>query len=282
MMKKLNSLIGAALIAASGMLAGSAYAAGGGEHSGPEAKLIDWTFGGVFGTYDKAQLQRGFQVFQEVCSACHGAELFSFRMLEKEGGPEYSEAQVKALAASYTIQDPEHIDGERSGVPADKWPSPFETVQDAKDANGGVMPPDFSVLAKARNVPQKFPNWIGNYFTAYQEGGADYIYNLLTGYNDAPEGVEVGAGQYWNDHFHGTGGTLAMAPPLFDEMVDYEGEAPETVDQYAKDIAAFMMWLAEPDMTSRKALGFNVLMFLFLFAGMMYMVKRKLWSSVDH
>lgn len=281
-MKKLNSIIGAALIAASGLLAGGAYAAGEAAHKGPDAKLVDWTFGGVFGAYDKAQLQRGFQVFQEICSSCHSAELFSFRMLEKEGGPEYSEEQVKALAASYTIQDPETLDGERSGVPADSWPNPFETAQDAMDANSGVIPPDFSVLAKARNVPQKFPNWVGNYFTAYQEGGADYIYNLLVGYNEPPEGVELDAGQYWNDHFHGTGGALAMAQPLYDEMVDYEGTAPETVDQYSKDVAAFMMWLAEPDMTSRKQLGFNVLLFLFLFAGLMYMVKRKLWANVDH
>lgn len=282
MMKKLNSLIGAALIAASGLLAGGAYAAGPADYKGPDAKLVDWTFGGVFGTYDKAQLQRGFQVFKEICASCHGAELLPFRMLSTEGGPEYSEDQVKELAATYTIQDPEHIDGERPGIPADAWPNPFQTPQDAKDANMGVVPPDFSVLAKARNVPQKFPNWVGNYFTAYQEGGADYIYNLLVGYNEPPEGVELSDGQYWNDHFHGTGGALAMAQPLYDEMVDYEGDAPETVEQYAKDVAAFMMWVAEPHMTSRKQLGFNVMMFLFLFAALMYMVKRKIWSNVDH
>lgn len=278
-MKRFSKIISAVLLAASTLSAGSAVAAG--PSNGPDPVLQDWSFSGVFGKYDPAQLQRGFQVFQEVCSSCHSADLFAFRMLSKKGGTEYTEDQVKAIAAEYTVIDLEIEDGERPAIPADTWPNPFPTPLDAAGANNGVVPPDFSVLAKARNVPQKFPNWIGNYFTAYQEGGADYIYNLLVGYHEEPpHGVELGDGQYYNDHFPGH--KISMGPPLSDELVDYEGSAPETVDQYAKDISAFMMWLAEPDMTARKELGFRVLLFLFLLTGMMYLVKRRLWSNVDH
>jgi len=272
-MKQFTKLISAVLLAASTLSAGSAIAAGGSD--GPDPVLQEWSFAGIFGKYDKEQLQRGFQVFQEVCSACHAADLFSFRMLSKKGGTEYSEAQVKELAKQYDIVDLEVEDGTRPGIPADAWPNPYETPLDLQAANS---PPDFSVLAKARNVPQKFPNWIGNYFTAYQEGGADYIYNLLVGYHDeAPHGEDIGD-LYYNDHFPGH--KIAMAPPLSDELVDYEGSAPETTEQYAKDIAAFMMWVAEPDMNSRKELGFRVLLFLILLTGMMYLVKRRLWKDV--
>lgn len=278
-MKRLSKIISAVLLAASTLSAGTAFAEV--TAGAPEAELQQWSFAGIFGKYDPAQLQRGFQVFQEVCSSCHSANLLSFRMLSKAGGPGYSEEQVKALAATYTVVDLEVEDGERPATRTDTWPNPFARPLDAKDANNGVVPPDFSVLAKARNVPQKFPNWIGNYFTAYQEGGADYIYNLLVGYHEeAPDGVELGDGQYYNDYFPGN--KLAMAPPLYDEAVDYEGTAPETTEQYAKDISAFMMWVAEPDMTARKELGFRVILFLILLAGMMYLVKRRLWSNIDH
>ena len=278
-MNRFSKIIGAVLLAAGTLSAGSAFAAG--ASTGPDPELQDWSFAGIFGKYDPNQLQRGFQVFQESCSSCHSANLFKLRMLSGRGGPGYTEDQVKALAAEFTIEDPEAADGERKGIPADAWPNPWASPQDAKDANNGVVPPDFSVLAKARNVPQKFPNWIGNYFTVYQEGGADYIYNILTGYHEeAPHGFELGDGQYYNDYFPGH--AISMAPPLSDELIDYEGDAPETVEQYAKDVAAFMMWLAEPDMNARKELGFRVLLFLILFAGMMYLVKRRLWDAVDH
>ncbi len=244
-----------------------------------EAELQDWSFGGIFGRYDKNQLQRGFQVFQQSCAACHGAKQISFRNLSEEGGPAFSESQVKALAAEYTIIDPELEEGERPATPADNWPDPFPTIKDARAANNGAVPPDFSVLAKARGISQKFPAWALNYFTGYQEGGADYIYNLLVNFKDAPEGVDVLPGQYWNAYY---GGTLAMASPLFDGMIDYEGDFPETVEQYALDVAAFMMWMAEPQLNSRKQMGFQVLVFLFVLTGLMIAVKRKLWSKVEH
>lgn len=250
------------------------------ETGGVEPKFIDWSFGGLFGTYNEHQLQRGFQVFREVCSACHSANLLAFRNLAEEGGPGYSEEQVKALAAEYTITDPESLDGERPGIAADRWPAPFATEQDARDANNGAYPPDFSVLAKARTVNRPGLGWVLNYFIAYQEGGPDYVYNLLTNYAEPPHGVEVPAGQYYNA-FLGT--SFSMAPPLADGLVTYDDDTvPMTTEQYAKDVAAFMMWVAEPHLASRKELGFKVLIILSAFAVLMYLTKRKLWSKIPH
>lgn len=266
-------VLGAALLAAGFGLAMPASA----SESAAEAKQISWSFAGLFGTYDESQLQRGFQVFKEVCAGCHGAKLISFRNLAEEGGPGYSEDQVKALAATYTIADADAPDGERPGTPADRWPSPF-TDQEAVDSFG-IVPPDFSVLAKARSIHMGFPFWVFNYFTGYQEGGPDYIYNLLTSYEESPHGVEVPDGKYYYGY---PGAALAMPPPLSDGLVDYQGSAPETVKQYAEDVSAFMMWMADPHLVARKEIGFRVLIFLFLFAGFMYLVKRKLFSNVAH
>lgn len=275
-MRFTTKLAAAAVLALSLVAGGTAAQA---AEEGGHAEQQNWTFAGLFGTYDEHQLQRGFQIFREVCSNCHSANLIAFRNLSEEGGPGFSEEQVKALAATYTIEDAEAEGGERSGVAADRWPAPFASDQDARDANGGALPPDFSVLAKARGIHQDFPFWVFNYFTAYQEGGADYIYNLLTNYHEAPEGVEVPPGQYYNSFL---GGTLAMGPPLDDGFVTYEGEGepvPETLEQYSKDISAFMYWMADPHLAERKATGFRVLIFLIVFAALMYLVKRRLWAN---
>ena len=159
-------------------------------------------------------------------------------------------------------------------MPADRWPSPFENEQIAREANGGALPPDFSVIAKARGVATPFPWWIVNYFTGYSEGGPDYIYALLTGYHEEPpEGVEVPEGKYYNEVFPGH--AIGMAPPLADGTVDYEGDDfPETLDQYAHDVSAFLMWVAEPHLAERKATGLQVIAFLILFAGLMWFVKE--------
>ncbi len=248
------------------------------ETGGVPTKFINWSFGGVFGTYDKNQLQRGFQIFKEVCSSCHSANLLAFRNLSEPGGPGYSEAQVKALAATFTVADPEAEDGERPGIAADRWPATMSPA-DAK-ASFGVEPPDFSVLAKARSATKPGFSWVLDYFTVYQEGGPDFIYNLLTNFTDAPHGVEVAAGQYYNAY---TGGVLAMAPPLSDGLVTYDDNTvPETVEQYSKDVAAFMMWVAEPHLDARKELGFKVIIILAGFAVLMYLTKRKLWSKIEH
>ncbi len=271
-----KSLVLAAVMGLTGGLTGLAQA----KVVGLEAELQKWSFAGVFGTYDVNQLQRGFQIFQQSCASCHSANLMSFRNLSEEGGPQFSEDQVKALAAEYTIYDPELEDGERQAVPADRWPAPFQTELDARAANSGALPPDFSVLAKARGISQKFPYWAFNYFTGYQEGGPDYIYNLLVNYGEPPADVELPDGQAWNNYL---GRGLAMAPPLGDGFISYDGEGvPETLEQYAADVAAFMMWMAEPHLVSRKEMGFRVLTFLFLLAGMMYLVKRKIWANVKH
>jgi ubiquinol-cytochrome c reductase cytochrome c1 subunit len=248
-------------------------------HSSP-ADQQSWSFAGLFGTYDANQLQRGFQIFQNVCSSCHSARLLTFRNLSEDGGPNFSEEQVKLLASTYVVADPMSVTGERPAVSADRWPSPFASDQDARDANGGAIPPDFSVLAKARTIQQPFPFWVFNYFTAYQEGGPDYIYSLLTGYHDAPEAVEVPPGQYYNAFF---GGNLSMAPPLTDDLITYESTlVPSTVEQYSRDVAAFMMWVADPHLAERKTIGFKVLAFLIVFAVLMYLTKRRIWAKVEH
>lgn len=250
---------------------------------GIEIQKQPWSFAGVFGTYDEHQLQRGFQVFREVCASCHSARLLAFRNLSEQGGPVFSEAQVKALAAEYEIADPDAADGVRPGVAADHWPAPFASEREAREANGGALPPDFSVIAKARGTTQPFPWWILNYFTGYSEGGPDYIHALLTGYHDeAPAGTEdFPEDKYYNEVFPGY--AIGMAPPLQDGLVAYEGEGfPQTVEQYARDVSAFLMWVAEPHLIERKETGFKVILFLVLFAGLMWLVKQKLWSRVEH
>jgi len=278
-----NKFIAAAFAALVGLSAIPASAA---EGDTPHIEKQSWSFAGIFGTYDQNQLQRGFQVFHEICANCHGARLMSFRNLAEPGGPEFSEAQVKALAAEYEVADPTVDGGTRPAVAADRWPSPFANEQDARDANGGALPPDFSVLAKARGVHDAFPFWVFNYFTGYQEGGPDYIHALLNGYHDeAPEGFDLPDGKYYNDYFPGH--AIGMAPPLSEGSVSYTpGEdgvtVPETLEQYSEDVSAFMMWLAEPHLISRKQTGFSVLLFLVLFAGLMYATKRKIWSGIEH
>ena len=267
---------------AAGAPAGEASSA----HAVIEIAKEPWTFAGVFGTFDKHQLQRGFQVFKEICASCHSMRLLAFRNLSEPGGPEFSEAQVKALAATYEVADPDAETGVRPALSSDRWPSPFASDRDARDANGGALPPDLSVIAKARGTTQPFPWWILNYFTPYTEGGPDYIHALLTRYRDPPpEGAEVPEGKYYNDVFPGH--SIGMPPPLSDELVTYEtaedgSSVPATTDQYSRDVSAFLMWIAEPHLVDRKETGFKVMAFLFLFAVIMYLVKRKLWSKVEH
>jgi ubiquinol-cytochrome c reductase cytochrome c1 subunit len=280
-MHKKTTIIGALLAA---MLFTGAQPAVAAE--GVEIVKQPWSFSGVFGTFDKDQLQRGFQVFREVCSSCHSARLLAFRNLSEKGGPEYSEDQVKALAAEYQIADPTAETGARPGIPADRWPSPFANDQEARDANGGALPPDFSVIANARGTTQPFPWWLLNYVTPYQEGGPDYIYALLTGYEETPpHGAEIPEGKYYNHVFPGN--AIGMAPPLADDSVTYgTGENGETLaatlDQQSRDVSAFLMWLSEPHMVARKETGLQVILFLILFAGLMYAVKQRLWAKIEH
>lgn len=242
----------------------------------------DWSFAGPFGTYDRGQLQRGLKVYREACAACHSMNLVAFRSLEALG---YSEAQVKTLAAEYTIQDGPNGDGdmfERPGIASDHFPAPFPNHEAAAAANNGAAPPDFSLVAKARAVERGFPQFVFDIFTQYAEGGPDYIYGLLTGYEEkAPEGITIQDGTYYNPHYIG-GPALAMPPPLSEGQVTYDDGSPETVDQYAHDVSAFLMWAAEPHLEARKKTGFVVMIFLLVFAGLVYLTKRKVWANEAH
>jgi ubiquinol-cytochrome c reductase cytochrome c1 subunit len=274
-MMNLKSIAAAVLMT----LAVASPAAAAGE--AVEIQKQPWSFAGVFGTYDEHQLQRGFQVFREVCASCHSARLLAFRNLSEHGGPGYSEEQVKALAAEYEVLDPDVEGGVRPAVAADRWPSPFASEQEARDAMGGAVPPDFSVIAKARGISIPFPWWILNYFTGYSEGGPDYIHALLTGYHDEPpaDAVDFPGDKYYNDVFPGH--AIGMAPPLADGLIAYEDpNFPQTVDQYSRDVSAFLMWVAEPHLIARKETGFKVILFLLLFAGLMWFVKERLWARV--
>jgi len=241
----------------------------------------DWSFAGPFGHYDKGQLQRGLKIYTEVCSACHSMKLVSFRTLEDLG---YSEEQVKAFAATHETQDGPNDDGEmftRKSVPSDYFPSPFPNEQAAAAANNGAAPPDFSLIAKARGITRGFPQFIFDMFTQYQEGGPDYIHALLTGYQEPPEGVEVPEGTHYNPYF-ANAASLAMAPPLSADQVTYDDGTPQTLEQYSRDISAFLMWAAEPHLEERKRTGFMVMVFLGIFTILIYLTKKSVYANKEH
>lgn len=245
----------------------------------------DWSFAGPFGKFDQAQLQRGFQIYTENCSACHSLDLVSFRNLMEPGGPGFSEAEVRVIAAEVSVLDGPDADGEmfdRPGRLADRFPSPWANEEQARASNNGAYPPDFSLLAKARAGIRGFPTFVVDIFTQYQESGPDYIYGLLTGYGaDVPGDVEMLEGLHYNPHFI-SGVQIAMAAPLSDDQHEYSDGSPQTVDQYARDVSAFMMWAAEPHLADRKAMGFRVLIFLLIFAGLLYLTKRKVFANAKH
>ena len=248
-------------------------------HESPVPPTQKWSFSGPFGKFDQGQLQRGFKIYKEVCSSCHSMSLVSFRNLAEEGGPGFSEAQVAALAAEYKIKDLDDKGEpiERAGRPADAFPSPFANDRAAAAANG-VAPPDFSTLAKARTYERGFPWFVFDIFTQFQEQGPDYITALLQGYKEAPSGFTVPPGGHYNEYFPGH--VIAMPQPLTDGQVTFDDGAPQTLAQYAKDVTAFMMWAAEPHLVQRKRIGFQVMIFLIVFAGLLYFTKKKVWSAV--
>lgn len=265
---KTTSLIAAL---AFGALAFSAPAQAGEGGATPER--LKWSFAGPFGQFDRAQLQRGFQVYREVCQACHSLSRVAFRNLSEKGGPEFSEGQIKALAAEYKIKDindqGEPI--ERNGRPADLFPKQFANDEAAKAVHGAV-PPDLSVMAKARSYSRGFPMFIIDMLpgSAYQEHGVDYIVALLNGYTKQGD-------DKWNAYFPGN--VIAMAKPLSDGQVDYTDGSPKTVAQYSRDVSAFLMWAAEPKMEERKKTGLRVMLFLMVFAGLLYFTKKKVWAD---
>jgi ubiquinol-cytochrome c reductase cytochrome c1 subunit len=211
-------------------------------------------------------------------------KMIAFRHLGEEGGPHFSEDEVKALAATYQVQDGPNDAGdmfERPGRPSDYLPSPFPNVEAAAAANGGAAPPDLSLMAKARGSHRGIFFTALDFFTQYQEGGPDYIHALLTGYSDPPAGIVVPPNTHYNPYFQ-AGVSLAMPPPLSADLVTYSDGAPQTVDQYARDVSAYLMWAAEPHLDARKRIGFQVGIFLIVFAILLFLTKRRVWANVAH
>ena len=223
----------------------------------------DWTFKGLFGKFDRASLQRGYQVYTEVCAACHSMKYLSYRNLSEKGGPEFSVAQAKAIAASFEVTDGPNADGEmfqRPGKLSDKFVMPYENVKAAEAANGGAYPPDMSVLVKARG------------------GGVDYIYSLLQGYEDAPSGMILDDGVHYNKYMYGN--KIKMSAPLSDGIIEYSDGTKPTVEQMSKDVTTFLMWAAEPSLEARHQMGFKAIVYLIILTILVYFSMKRIWSRV--
>ena len=224
----------------------------------------DWTFKGLFGKYDRASLQRGYQVYTEVCAACHSMQYLSYRNLAEPGGPEFTEEEAKFIAASFEVLDGPNSDGEMFTRPAklsDKFVMPYDNVEASKAANGGAYPPDMSVLAKAR------------------KGGADYIYSLLLGYDDPPADIKLDDGVYYNKYMYGN--KIKISAPLSDGIIEYSDGTEATQEQMAKDITTFLMWSAEPHLETRHKTGFRVIVYLIILSILVYLTMKKIWSRVE-
>jgi len=221
----------------------------------------DWSFKGIFGTFDRASLQRGYQVYQEVCAGCHSMQHLSYRNLSEKGGPEFSVEEAKAIAAQFEIKDGPNSDGEmfmRTARLSDKFAKPYPNVEASTAANGGAYPPDMSVLVKARS------------------GGADYIYSLLLGYEEAPADYELDDGVYYNKYM--AGNKIKMSAPLMEGIVEYSDGTQATTTQMAKDVTAFLAWAAEPHLESQHRMGFKVIIYVIILLTLVYMSKQKVWS----
>lgn len=254
-----------------------------------EPKDVHWSFEGPFGKFDAEQLQRGYKVYREVCSACHSMNLVYFRNLGQPGGPFYDpkfknpndNPYVKSLAKDIQVNDIDSETGDtvqRPASPADKFPAPFPNEPAARASNGGALPPDLSVIAKAR------------------EGGPAYVYSILTGYQTPPAGLKMTATQHYNPFMPGDlgaywtgpkdktpkGGFIAMPPPLAPGKVTFDDGSPSTVDQQAKDVVAFLAWAAEPKMVERKQFGLGAMVYLLIFTVLVYFSYRRVWRNVAH
>jgi ubiquinol-cytochrome c reductase cytochrome c1 subunit len=230
------------------------------EHEHHTLPKIDWTFSGFFGVFKREQLQRGYQVYKEVCSACHGIKRVSYRNLNALG---FSEAAIKVLAAEHTIQDGPNAEGkmfERPALPKDAIVGPFPNDNAARAANNGALPLDLSLIVKAR------------------VGGADYVHAILNGFTKPPAGVKVESGRHYNAYFPGN--QISMAQPLQDGQVKYSDGTVATIDQMSKDVVTFLAWAAEPEMEERKQLGVKVFLYLLLMTGLFYATMRRIWKRV--
>jgi len=224
----------------------------------------DWTFKGLFGKFDRASLQRGYQVYTEVCAACHSMKYLSYRNLSEKGGPEFSVAQAKAIAASFEVTDGPNSDGEmfsRPGKLSDKFVMPYENIKAAEAANGGAYPPDMSVLVKARG------------------GGVDYIYSLLQGYEEAPSGMILDEGVHYNKYMYGN--KIKMSAPLSDGIIEYSDGTNASVEQMSKDVTTFLMWAAEPSLEARHQMGFKAIVYLIILTILVYFSMKRIWSRIE-
>ncbi len=247
-------------LALTGLLFAAPSAALAQGHEAVEAPAQSWSFNGPFGTFDRASAQRGFQVYKEVCSNCHSMKEMYYRNLTGIG---LSEEQVKAVAGTVEVPGGTDDSGnpvERPAVPSDHFRSPYANDKAARAANGGALPPDQSLIIKAR------------------EHGSDYVYSLLQGYKDAPPGVKVGDGQYYNEYFPGN--QLAMPPPLHDDAVTYADGTKATVEPMSHDVVQFLTWTSNPELEQRKRMGVKVVLFLSLMTGLTIAVKKKIWKDV--
>src|SRR5712691_3453780 len=230
------------------------------EEEAPTPPRQHWSFNGVFGTYDRAALQHGFQVYKEVCAACHPVKHLAFRDLAEIG---YNESEVKGIAAQVQVTDGPNDSGEmfqRPGRASDPIPGPFPNDQAARAANNGALPPDLSLITKAR------------------EGGADYVYAIMIGFKDAPSGMKMNPNMNYNEYF--VGHQIAMPPPLNPDQVKFTDGTPATVPQMAHDVVTFLSWAAEPTLEQRHRIGFKVILFLIVATGVFYAAKRKVWSRI--
>ena len=224
----------------------------------------DWSFKGLFGKFDRGALQRGYQVYTEVCASCHSMKYLSYRNLAEKGGPEFTEAEAKAIAASFEVTDGPNTDGEmflRPGKLSDKFVMPYENVAAAKAANGGAYPPDMSVLIKARG------------------GGADYIYSLLLGYDEPPAGMKLDDGVYYNKYMYGN--KIKMSAPLSEGIVEYSDGTQASIQQMSKDVTTFLMWAAEPHLEARHQMGFKAIVYLIILTVLVYFSMKRIWSRVE-
>jgi ubiquinol-cytochrome c reductase cytochrome c1 subunit len=224
----------------------------------------DWSFKGLFGKFDRSALQRGYQVYTEVCASCHSMKYLSYRNLSEKGGPEFTEAQAKAIAESFEVTDGPNADGEmftRKGKLSDKFVMPYENVKAAQAANGGAYPPDMSVLVKARG------------------GGVDYIYSLLQGYEEPPVNFELDDGVYYNKYMYGN--KIKMANQLSDGLIEYSDGTQSSVEQMSKDVTTFLMWAAEPHLETRHRMGFKAIIYLVILTVLVYFSMKRIWSRIE-
>ncbi len=228
-----------------------------------ELMKTDWTFKGLLGKFDRASLQRGYQVYNEVCASCHSMQYLSYRNLMEEGGPEFTEEQAKAIAANFVVTDGPNSDGEMFERPAklsDKFVMPYPNEKAAQAANGGAYPPDMSVLAKAR------------------KGGVDYLYSVLLGYEDPPSNIQLDEGVYYNKFMYGN--KIKMPKILEDNLIEYTDGTLATEEQMAKDVVTFLMWSAEPHLEARHKMGFRAIIYLTILTILVYFSMKKIWSRV--